>query len=63
MFPIIAAEEMQRINIKMLIESRSGFVEQIIPEINKRESPGRKNPMSKPVSAKTTKSSSARPPY
>ena len=33
------------------------------PATNSRESPGRKNPKNKPVSAKITKSNKAKPPY
>ena len=62
MFPIIAAVHKLKIKVGKFTPSNSGFETQIIPEIKISESPGRKNPISKPVSANTTKSNRAKPP-
>ena len=60
--PIIADDAREIISTGKFTPSKPGFETHIIPEIKTSESPGRKKPISKPVSAKTTKSNNAKPP-
>jgi len=59
-FPIIAARHIPNVTKKM----GTGIIPVAVsnPAVNRSESPGRKNPTSKPVSAKTTNSKNQNPP-
>jgi len=61
-FPMMAAAHNDKIKGIKPIPNNSGFDTQIIPAMKISESPGRKKPINKPVSANTTKSNNAKPP-